>query len=169
MRVKRIVMTQRENMGRLIPNKDNHRASTTHFSRGSEGVKDLTSSKDSMAKINGNKTSRVRTNNRITTKIKLAMSTIRKLTRTSLEKINREELRKLLITFSKMRIKTRGLTKNIMRKCLEESKKDKKKINNIGMSFEENMKRDLVKMVCSMTNLTQYSKLLSSLKDSYMP
>ena len=156
-------MTQRGNMGQLIPSRDNHKASTIHFSRDSEGVKGSTSSKDSMAKINGNKTNRVRTNNRITTKTKLATSTIRKLTQASLEKTNRGELRKLLTTFSKMRIKTRGITRNIMRRCLGESKKDKKKINNIGMIYEGSMMRDLGQMAtCLLINIILYNRLLVS-------
>ena len=173
MKVKRIVMTQQGNMGLLTPNIDNHKANTTHFSRDSEGIKGLTSSKDSMAKINGNK---ARTNNRITIKIKMAMSTIRKLTQTRQDKISRKhmrinkgELRRLLTTFSKMRIKTRGITRNITRRCLGESKKDKKKINNIGMSYEGSMMKGLVLMACSMINITQYNKLLASLELSSMP
>jgi hypothetical protein len=158
--VKRTVMIMQGNMGQKILTRDNHKVSTTHFKDSSEEV---ISSKDSMAKINGN---RARTNHRITTKIKLATSTIRKMINLldrKHQKNKQGELRKLSITFSKMRMQTQGITKNIMRRCLGESKKDKKRINNTGMNFEKSMKRDSVKMAqCSMTIIIQCSRLLVS-------
>ena len=161
---KRVVMTKRGSMEQGIHIKDRHKVSTIHFRGLSVEVR--VSLKGFMARINGNKE---RINSHITTKIKMAMSTIKRhiqINRGTISKhmkSNKGELRKPSITFSKMRIKTQGITENFKRRCSDVSNKDKKKIKNIGRNYARSMKKDLGQIAkCLQMSITRCSKLLVS-------